>query len=297
MIELKCEITPEMAEALEAAFCELVGCSPWSIFRKNKNTPYILYGYFEDETACAQGWSELRAQFSGLPEQPETQGIDDKDWQNAYKAFLKPWDSRGLHWVPVWMQSDYVLPEGAVCVWFDAGMAFGTGSHETTRLCAGRLLDFKDAVGAERFSQASIIDAGCGSGILAISASLLGAQNVYGFDRDPEAVRVSRENADYNLKGATLVEWLEGGLEDGLQGRKADLMLANIQADVLMIHAESLVEAMQPGGLLALSGVLAHEQEEVAERFSKVIEEQRGYKPKLDSRVMGEWCDILLRFE
>jgi len=295
MIQLHAPITAELADALETAFCELVGCSPWCIVQKDKTSPYLLDGYFENEVEGAKAWQELRAQFSRLPETPEVLPVDDHDWKNAYKAFLKPWDSRGLHWVPVWMRDTYELPQSAVCVWFDAGMAFGTGSHETTRLCAGRLLDYKEAVGNTVFANAQVIDAGCGSGILAISASLLGAKNVFGFDRDTEAARVSVENARYNLSKPDAVTFQEAGIEEALEGKSADLMVANIQADVLNIYAETLVSAIRPGGWLALSGILVREQAEVEEHFKKVCRTLWKSEALVDSRTMGEWCDVLLR--
>lgn len=295
MIESRCEITPELAEALETSFCELVGCSPWSIVRLNEKSPYQLSGYFEDAAALAEAWAALREDFPTLSEQVESVEVDDCDWQNAYKAFLKPWDCHGLHWVPLWMREDYIVPKGEVAVWLDAGMAFGTGSHETTRLCAMRLLDFKEARGVEAFARACIIDAGCGSGILAISANLLGACSVYGFDRDPEAARVSVENATLNDAGEVCFE--ENGIEEALRGRRADLLLANIQADVLMIYAETLVEAVEARGWLALSGVLEVEREKVSTHFLNTCEGLRGVRPKLDCHTMGQWCDILLRFE
>lgn len=295
MIQLHCEISPELAEALEAAFCELVGCSPWCIVRKDERSPYLLDGYFDNETLGAAAWQELRSQFSRLPETPEVIPVDDQDWKNAYKAFLKPWHIENLHWVPVWMREEYALPKDAVCVWFDAGMAFGTGSHETTRLCTGRLLDFKRARGDVAFADAAIVDAGCGSGILAISASLLGAQQVFGFDRDPEAAKVSRENAHYNLSDPSRVEFVECGIEEAfLSGRTADLMLANIQADVLMIYAETLVRAIRPGGWLALSGILTREQAQVQAHFEQVCTTIWEHTPTTDTRAQGEWCDILL---
>lgn len=294
MIRLRSEIEDALAESLEESFCEMSGCSPWSILRVNKDTPYQLFGYFESEAEAQRAWEALREDFPTLHKDPERTQIDDEDWKNAYKAFLKPWSERGLHWVPVWMRDEYSVPEGEVCVWFDAGMAFGTGSHETTRLCAGRLLDFRDSKGQEAFANARVLDAGCGSGILAISAVLLGAKNVFGFDRDPEAARVSVQNAQGNIaQQAKRPEFAEQDLEGALAGRQADLVLANIQADVLMIHAEALVTCISPDGWLVLSGVLVVECDRVYERFSQAWEKAFGASAHYDSRVMGEWCDLL----
>jgi ribosomal protein L11 methyltransferase len=133
-----------------------------------------------------------------------------------------------------------------------------------------------------------VIDAGCGSGILALSAALLGFKDIAGFDNDPEAVRVSQENAALNsMQGA--VTFAVGDLESGLAGKQADLLLANIQADVLMRFAARLVAAVAPGGVLVLSGILAVETDRVRQAFAAVAP---GWT--IEGRPLGEWCDLVL---
>ena len=133
-----------------------------------------------------------------------------------------------------------------------------------------------------------MIDAGCGSGILALSAALLGFENIAGFDNDSEAVRVSEENAALNgLAGR--VKFSTGDLVTGLAGAQAEIVLANIQADVLMKFARELTGAVAPGGTLVLSGILAHENAQVRAVFAAAAP---GWK--LESRVMGEWSDVRL---
>ena len=139
---------------------------------------------------------------------------------------------------------------------------------------------------------ARVIDAGCGSGILALSAAKLGHGDVAGFDNDPEAVRVSVENAALNgLAGR--VSLFTADLAAGLGGRKAEIVLANIQADVLMRHARELIRAVAPRGVLILSGILAAENARVRKVFSRFARAS-GAKWKIESRVMGEWSDIQL---
>jgi ribosomal protein L11 methyltransferase len=133
-----------------------------------------------------------------------------------------------------------------------------------------------------------VIDAGCGSGILALSAVALGLALVEGFDLDPESVRISDQNAELNgLSGR--VRFCEGDLRTGLRGRTADLVLANILADVLMAEREILVEAVAPGGRLVLSGILASERDEVWRCFQSVAPDFA-----ITSRMMGEWADLQL---
>jgi ribosomal protein L11 methyltransferase len=133
-----------------------------------------------------------------------------------------------------------------------------------------------------------VIDAGCGSGILAISAVRLGARSVLGFDCDATAVRVSRTNSALNgVSGQT--KFLKAGLRTGLGGRRARLVLANIQTDVLIRHRRELAAAVLPGGWLSLSGILARELAQVRAAFAFV-----GPTWKVASRRIGEWADLLL---
>ena len=163
-------------------------------------------------------------------------------------------------------------------------MAFGTGNHETTRLCCERLADFS----ARRGPTGRVIDAGCGSGILALSAGKLGFQRIAGFDNDPEAIRVSGENADLN--GMTgRVDFFVGDLVSGLADRQAELVMANIQSDVLMRFANELCHAVAPGGELVLSGILSRELDEVKARFADTAKDWA-----VASRILGEWADLRL---
>ncbi len=295
MIEVRTQIPSDLADPLEDHFCEYVGVSPWSLFNEAPGRPYFLSGFFPTEPEALAAWAELRTLFPAIPERPDLRKIEDKEWQEAYKAYLKPWSSRGLHWVPVWERDAYTVPAGEFAVYLDAGMAFGTGSHETTRLCAQRMLDFREARTPAALPNLRLIDAGCGSGILAISGALLGFGDIFGFDRDPEAVRVSRENLAFNGLPASRVAWMEGGLEAALAGgRQADLLLANIQADVLVIHADGLLDATAPGGTLAMSGILARELDKTRATFEREATARWGHIQSVDTRVLGEWADLAL---
>lgn len=296
MFELQCQIPDDTVQPLEDFLCEQVR-SNWSIFNVRSGEPYFLMGYFADREALLESYAELSAVFEFLPESPSIVELDDKAWQDAYKDYIQPWNSRNLHWVPVWQRDDYVVPDGEHAVYLDAGMAFGTGSHETTRLMAMRLLDYHARCSAEALATRQVVDAGCGSGILAISAALLGFAHVYGFDRDPEAIRVSRENAQFNALSAERVTFLTAGLEAGLAGRQADLMLANIQADVLQIHVDGILQAMAPGSTLCLSGILVAELDKVRTLFAQQAQETFAQSVLVDSRVDGEWADVALFFE
>ena len=217
--------------------------------------------------------------------------LPDADWRNSYKAHFHAWQFGRLHWVPVWERPTFETPPGHAVLWLDPGLAFGTGNHETTRLCIERLVTIEAELekrGASR-EKVRVIDAGCGSGILALSAALLGFKNVTGFDNDPEAVRVSEENARLNdLSGK--VRLFVGDLTSGLAGQQAEVVLANIQADVLVRFARELINAVAPGGVLILSGILATENRVVREAFEAAAP---GWAA--ESRVMGEWSDVFLQ--
>jgi ribosomal protein L11 methyltransferase len=217
--------------------------------------------------------------------------LADAEWRDSYKAHFKAWQFGRLHWVPVWEREKFRLPAGDAVLWLDPGLAFGTGNHETTRLCVERLVAFGKTQSSNLQipnEQRRVIDAGCGSGILALSAALLGFGDVTGFDLDPEAVRVSGENAALNgLTGR--VKFFAGDLAGGLKGRSADILLANIQADVLMRFARELTGAIAPGGELVLSGILASELDQVRAAFAAATP---GWRE--ETRLMGEWSCLAL---
>lgn len=288
MIEIRAEISSHEVDSLEDFFCE--DLSPWSIVHPRPEDAIILSGFFDDETQALEAWEKLRIPFPDLNHAPEIIEVADEDWMESYKFHLKPWSIGPLHWIPEWERSNHQKNEGDAVLFLDSGLAFGTGSHETTRLCARSLVDYREAFG----SKASVIDAGCGSGILALSAALLGFSPVYAFDNDPEAIRVSKENAKSNNLGET-VSLVEAGIEEGLANRTCDLLLANIQANVLSIYAQELIQAVNPSGRLALSGILSKEAQDVESKFAQTIREaQRSATSKVETD--GEWSLIVFDF-
>ncbi len=298
MIELRTPIAASLVDSLEEWFNGLTRC-PWGLEVNATGTVFQLIGFFDDAAAAQSAWTELCAAFPSLPAQPTQTAMNDRDWREAYKAHLHPWSTGDLHWVPVWRKDEYLLPAGHTRLLFDAGLAFGTGDHATTRLMANRLLEFRAARGPDGYASARIIDAGCGSGILALSAALLGCRHVFAFDRDPEAITVSRENLSANGLAADAVEFELAGLEAALKNRQAGLLLANIQADVLALHADDLAAAIAPGGTLAMSGILATEVGDVRAAFEQVLSSAWGCEVPDDlenfgaSDVAGEWCDLV----
>lgn len=264
------------------------GLENWSVFDDVIVQRAWLIGICADEHEAQVQWGVLAPLLSAAGIKPvaapERRALLDSDWRDSYKAHFHAWQFDRLHWVPEWERDTFVLPPGDVVLWLDPGLAFGTGNHETTRLCVERLVTLAE----EHGTGGRVIDAGCGSGILALSAALLGFRDVAGFDNDPEAVRVSEENAVRNGL-ASRVQFIAADLVTGLAGRSADIVLANIQADVLMRFARELIAAVAPDGTLVLSGILAPENALVREAFERLTP-----KWTVNARVMGEWSDIVL---
>ncbi|HZZ58634.1 MAG TPA: 50S ribosomal protein L11 methyltransferase [Opitutaceae bacterium] len=283
LVQVKAEIDAAGAAAADEHFLEEERAE-WSVLEDAIARRAWVVGLFDSAAAAQAAWTELQGRLPArLLGAADISELADKDWRDSYKAHFKAWQFGRLHWVPVWERETHRLPAGHGAIWLDPGLAFGTGNHETTRLCCERLAAWAEsrASGASR----RVIDAGCGSGILALSAARLGCGPIEAFDLDPEAVRVSRENAALNgLESA--VEFFVANLEEGLANSTADLVLANIQADVLVANARALLAALADGGTLVLSGILAGELDGVRRAFAGPW--------AMDSRVLGEWADLAI---
>lgn len=166
---------------------------------------------------------------------------------------------KNLWIVPSW----HAAPDPeAVNLLLDPGLAFGTGTHPTTALCL-EWLDNEPVAGKQ------IIDFGCGSGILAIAALLLGAEHARGTDIDPQALEASRDNAGRNgIDSARFSLYLPGDMPR----EPAEVLLANILAGPLVSLAPQLTDLVRPGGRLALSGILAEQAEEVVNAYAGYFE-------------------------
>jgi len=288
--ELRATVPAELADRLEAYFFEIESVH-WGVMQREREDPYEVFGFFPDEATADAELAALRREFPELPQDFALSTLQDADWQNAYKEFVKPWSDRQLHWIPLWEREHITPPAGAAVVFLDAGMAFGTGAHETTRLCARRLLDYLEAHPGMR-ETGRFIDAGCGSGVLAFSAAALGCRQIEAFDFDPEAIHVCRDNAAGNPHITTPIHFAVADLAAGLQGRQGDLILANIQTDVLIPECEHLLRAVAPGGTLALSGILAKELAQVRAHYQSRCAELQLDPVTVDSRIDGEWADL-----
>jgi ribosomal protein L11 methyltransferase len=186
--------------------------------------------------------------------------LEDIDWVRANQAQFQPIPISERLWiVPSWHAHE-PLPAGALPIQIDPGAAFGTGSHPTTRLCL-RWLEQRIATRPNT----TVIDYGCGSGILAIAALKLGARSASGVDIDEQALLTARHNAEVNAVTATFLSASDP------QPGPADLVVANILSHPLIMLAPFLARCVRPGGALALSGILADQAGEVITAYAPWI--------------------------
>lgn len=189
-----------------------------------------------------------------------------EDYENVWKQFYTPIEiGENLVIVPKWLKA----PSDRKAVFIDPGMAFGTGKHETTSMCL-KLLDKTDLTGKD------VADMGCGSGILGIAAMKLGAKSCMMNDIDPQAVKAAQENAILNDADCTV---LLGDLKS--DGKKFDVIIANITADVLIRLSDVIQGMAKKGAVVILSGIINQRADEVMRAYEKFT---------LKDRIVdGEW--------
>lgn len=197
--------------------------------------------------------------------------INAEDYENEWKKYYKPIPTKNITVVPTWIKYQPGTDEKIMRL--DPGMAFGTGSHATTRMC----LDLLDVKGKD------VIDVGCGSGILGIASKICGAKSVYMCDIDPQAVEFAKRNAELNGVDAQIE------CADLIAGdRTADFIIANITADILMRLAKDIGKHLREGGKIVLSGIIDSRLDEVIACYNK-----EGYKV-LEQRAQDDWRALLL---
>jgi ribosomal protein L11 methyltransferase len=224
--------------------------------------------------------------------------IPDQNWMEAWKEHYKPIPiGRRLIILPAWLDSP---DESRLPIKIDPGMAFGTGTHPTTQLC----MDFIESLLYDQASifnrqsiienrQFSVIDVGCGSGILSIAALKLGANFALGVDIDEVAIRASRENAAANGIPEASFALGVGSVQEVLDGkfgvRAAPLVLANILAPIIIrLFAAGMANLVAPGGAIVLSGILQEQADAV-----QTAAEGCGLE-LVERKQMGDWVALLL---
>lgn len=210
----------------------------------------------------------------------ELTSVREEDWSNTWKKYYKPMKvSDRIVIKPSW--ETYNKKKGQVILTLDPGMAFGTGTHETTMLCM-------QAIDQYIRPDHSLIDIGCGTGVLSIGALLLGAKAATAIDLDGNAVEIARKNAQINkvLDRMTLVH---GNLLDEIEG-SYDIVVANIIADVIIELSQYVTNYIKAGGLFISSGI-------IHERLDEVIEQIESVGLIIEKVAkMGEWSMVVSRY-
>ena len=271
-LQVRLAITPEQAETYEDALLSIGAVSvtfmdaeDQPIFEPDLGTTPLwskthLLALFEADTDEAALITHLQLLCSGTLPEHQLERIEDQDWERSWMDNFQPMRFGQRLWiVPSW----HVAPEPeAVNLLLDPGLAFGTGTHPTTALC----LEWLDG---QPLEGCSLIDFGCGSGILAIAALLLGAPLAVGTDIDPQALEASRDNANRNgIEPARFALYLPADMPQ----QQADLVVANILAGPLVSLAPQITSLVKAGGRLALSGILAEQAEEVRAAYAEAFD-------------------------
>lgn len=250
---------------------------------ENMSEDVLVTGYFEADARAQDALSHIRDRLRVLNEMDldmdlgkltvETSGLGDQDWAEYWKKQYKPFKV-GSHMVirPSW--TEYQPADGEKVIEIDPGLAFGTGTHETTNLCV-TLVEKYVKPGMK------VIDVGTGSGILAIAAAHMGAASVLATDIDEMAVKVARENAEKN-GFAQKIECRQGDLLKAVDER-GEVVIANIIADVIIQFAEPVKKHVTPGGAFICSGIVAEREGDV-----RAALEQAGYQD-IEVLHQGEW--------
>jgi ribosomal protein L11 methyltransferase len=271
-LQLRLAITPDQASVWEDHLLDLGAVSvtfmdaeDQPIYEPDLGTTPLwshthLLALFEADTDGPALLAHLRLLGGEQLPQHHLEVIEDQDWERSWMDNFQPMRFGQRLWiVPSW----HAAPEpDAVNLLLDPGLAFGTGTHPTTALC----LEWLDA---QDLQNCTLLDFGCGSGILAIAGLLLGADLAVGTDIDPQALQASRDNASRNrIEAARFPLYLPGELP----AIRADVLVANILAGPLVELSSRLGELLRPGGRLALSGILAEQAEEVRTAYSRDFE-------------------------
>ncbi len=263
-------------------FSDIDTC-PWDyvdeeLLAKDK-TVVSISGYMETNENVVAVTEQLKIM---LPQDAlvEVISINEDDWANNWRKYYHPIHvGKNLVIKPSWI--DYEKQENEIIVELDPGMAFGTGTHETTRMCMAHLEKYID-------ENSRVLDVGCGSGILSITSLLIGAKEVMGVDIDPVAVKVAIENGEMNNFKEPRYTIKRGNLVDEAQG-KYDVIVANIIADVIIGVCGDVKQFIADEGVFISSGIIVDRRDDVKKAF-----DEAGYTI-IDEVNEGEWVSFVCK--
>ena len=215
----------------------------------------------------------------GISASVSAEGLREEDWSEAWKQYYKPVKLGKITVVPAW--EEYEADEGEVTVRMDPGMAFGTGTHETTRLIIREMQKLP-------LSGARVLDIGTGSGILSICASKLGARECFAYDIDPVAVKVARDNCKTGGCDNITVDTSDL-LANVDKSERYDVCFANIVAEIIIRMLPDLGEYIKSDTPIILSGIIAPSEDSVA-----AAAEKYGYEV-IDRATENDWVSLTVR--
>lgn len=308
-IEVQIKTTPEAEEAVANIFYEegaqgVVIESPsdmlilkqdnplqWDYFDENllemDPETVIIKGYLDETTDYKEKINDILARMKTLPACGLNPGgcelsiteVNQEDWSNSWKKYYKP-VRVGSHFIvkPTW--ESYAQEEDDLVIDMDPGMAFGSGLHETTQLCITNLEQYVKPGDV-------VIDIGCGSGILALAAGKLKCKKVIAVDLDSMAVQVARENVELNqMEG--IIEVREGNLMDVVE-EEADVLVANIFAEVIVSLTDQIRPYLKEGGLFISSGIILDRLDMVKEKL-----ESEGFEV-MEVETFHDWASVVAK--
>ena len=262
------------------------------VFNKSNQDGVLIKTYIPEERNVLELVETIKAKISLLPDcgldigegSVSLSNVNESDWANEWKKYYKPTKiGQKIVVKPTW--EDYEVKEGDLVIELDPGMAFGTGTHETTSMCIRELEKYVD--GTKR-----VFDIGCGSGILAIAAAKLGAREVVGTDLDADCMVSTKENMEVNHLDLNLGTFYVGNLIDDEKLQETvgteeyEIVVANILADVIIPMAPVIPARLKKGGYFITSGIIDFKENEVKEAIEKA-----GLKV-IEINHQGEWVNI-----
>ena len=211
--------------------------------------------YLSDDADGKAILAKIRGAYGAV----QTAFIEDSDWENNWREYYKPIEvGEKLVVVPEWEE---IPADGRQPLRLDPGLIFGTGSHATTRMCLAALEKYCSP-------ETTVLDLGCGSGILAIASLLLGAESATGVDIDELAVKTAEENGKMNGFDGDRLKFIHGDLADKVSG-KFDIVVANIVADIIIMFCKTVPEFMADNAVFITSGIIDIREQEVVDAFAE----------------------------
>lgn len=245
-------------EAMEIAKIDLID---EALLAKDR-TKGVVHVYIAEENNPGEAVSFIcsRLDAEKIPYETELAGCNREDWENNWRQYFQPMPvGQKLLIRPIWI--DEYDAGGRAVLNIEPGVAFGTGTHETTRLCLEALENHVD-------ENTVMLDVGCGSGILSVAGMLLGAKSVVGVDIDPLAVKVAKENGKMNGFEGDRFTMIHGNLTDRVKG-KYNVVTANIVADAIIMLTPGVKQFLLPDAVYIVSGIIDSRADEVSAALSE----------------------------